>query len=231
MLSFWLLCLLLWYVPPLPLLLFDPSSPYSWTWLHSLSTLLAITTYCLSLSWHSDYRLLPRPKQEATCPYVVPERRYLQVQRRSQLESCRRIGHCHSYQSPRFDQCNRQDCRHWKPQVLLYVLCLTPTFYPTSEDLHRLGAEADNIDKASWLTSFFICAAVYLALSKISPPTSTFVDRTVESLDDELHSGDHHDHGIQDGHELAAWEKKKSTSNDSASDDKVAPYHGGAPGL
>ena len=95
----------------------------------------------------------------------------------------------------------------------------------------RGGIKADSTDKASWLTSFFICAAVYLALSKISPPTSTFVDRTVESLDDELHSGDHHDHGIQDGHELAAWEKKKSTSNDSASDDKVAPYNGGAPGL
>jgi len=89
--------------------------------------------------------------------------------------------------------------------------------------------EANNPDKASWLTSFFICAAVYLALSKISPPTSTFVDRTVESLDDELHSADQHD--IQDGHELAAWEKKKSTSNDSASEEKVAPYNGGAPGL
>ena len=109
--------------------------------------------------------------------------------------------------------------------------CLTPTFYPSIEDLFRRCTEikANNTDKASWLTSFFICAAVYLALSKISPPTSTFVDRTVESLDDELHSGDQHD--IQDGHELAAWEKKKSTSNDSASDDKVAPYNGGAPGL
>jgi hypothetical protein len=48
-------------------------------------------------------------------------------------------------------------------------------------------------------------------------------------LDDELHSGDHQDGDIQDGHELAAWEKKKSTDSDS--DEKVAPYNGGAPGL
>jgi len=46
-------------------------------------------------------------------------------------------------------------------------------------------------------------------------------------LDDELHSGDQHDG--QDGHELAAWDKKKSS--DSESDEKVAPYNGGAPGL
>jgi hypothetical protein len=109
---------------------------------------------------------------------------------------------------------------------------LHPFLYHPSRDgsiITRLETKANNTDKASWLTSFFICAAVYLALSKISPPTSTFVDRTVGSLDDELHSGDHGDHDIQDGHELAAWEKKKST--DSASDEKVAPYNGGAPGL
>jgi NCS1 family nucleobase:cation symporter-1 len=73
------------------------------------------------------------------------------------------------------------------------------------------------------LTSFFICAAVYLALSKLFPPTSTFVDRTVESLDDELHSSEH------EHHELPGWEKKRSS--DSESDEKVAPYNGGAPGL
>ena len=102
-------------------------------------------------------------------------------------------------------------------------------YHPSSHGsiITRLETKANNTDKASWLTSFVICSAVYLALSKISPPTSTFVDRTVESLDDELHSGDQHDG--QDGHELAAWDKKKSS--DSESDEKVAPYHGGAPGL
>lgn len=41
------------------------------------------------------------------------------------------------------------------------------------------------LDRASWLTSFFMAATVYLTLSKIFPPTSTLLDQTVESLDGE----------------------------------------------
>lgn len=39
--------------------------------------------------------------------------------------------------------------------------------------------------RSSWMTSFFISAAVYVALSKIFPPKDTFVPRTVESLDED----------------------------------------------
>jgi hypothetical protein len=76
---------------------------------------------------------------------------------------------------------------------------------------------ADPPDKASWLTSFFITAIVYFTLSKISPPTSTFVDRTVESLDEELTSHDQ-------GHELNAWdrhERARSSGSDAESDEKI----------
>jgi NCS1 family nucleobase:cation symporter-1 len=59
-------------------------------------------------------------------------------------------------------------------------------------------------DKASWLTSTFISAGVYFVLSKISPPTSTYVDHTVESLDEEAH-----DMALNaDAH---GWEKEKSS--------------------
>ncbi|AAW46841.1 allantoin permease, putative [Cryptococcus deneoformans JEC21] len=40
--------------------------------------------------------------------------------------------------------------------------------------------------KASWLTSFFIATGVYLILSSIFPPTSTFVEATVESMDEDI---------------------------------------------
>jgi NCS1 family nucleobase:cation symporter-1 len=39
--------------------------------------------------------------------------------------------------------------------------------------------------RSSWMTSFFISAAVYVVLSKIFPPKDTFVPRTVESLDED----------------------------------------------
>lgn len=45
--------------------------------------------------------------------------------------------------------------------------------------------EYANFYRASWLTSFFISAIVYYVLTRIFPPTSTFVDHTVESLDEE----------------------------------------------
>lgn len=44
----------------------------------------------------------------------------------------------------------------------------------------------DYADKASWLTSFFIATGVYLILSSIFPPTSTFVEATVESMDEDI---------------------------------------------
>ncbi len=47
------------------------------------------------------------------------------------------------------------------------------------------------IDRASWLTSFFISATVYYTLSKLFPPTSTYVDYTVESIDEHLSETDH----------------------------------------
>lgn len=68
------------------------------------------------------------------------------------------------------------------------------------------------LDRASWLTSFFICASIYLILSKISPPHSTFVDRTVESLDDEAPHGDVH-----------GWEKNGHNRSDSDSEKIVSP--------
>ncbi|CAD6587251.1 MAG: hypothetical protein TREMPRED_004705 [Tremellales sp. Tagirdzhanova-0007] len=40
--------------------------------------------------------------------------------------------------------------------------------------------------KASWLTSFFIAGTIYVFLSFAAPPTSTFVDKTIESLDLDL---------------------------------------------
>jgi hypothetical protein len=55
-----------------------------------------------------DHRLLPHPKEAATRPHALPERGYLQVQRRSQLASRRLAPNCHSYQSPRSRQCHRQ---------------------------------------------------------------------------------------------------------------------------
>lgn len=39
--------------------------------------------------------------------------------------------------------------------------------------------------KASWLTSFFIAGTLYTTLSLIFPPTDTFVDTFVESLDED----------------------------------------------
>ncbi|ORY28013.1 putative allantoin permease [Naematelia encephala] len=39
--------------------------------------------------------------------------------------------------------------------------------------------------RASWLTSFFISATIYFILSKISPPESTFVTHTINTLDED----------------------------------------------
>nr|ODN85411.1 allantoin permease [Cryptococcus depauperatus CBS 7841] len=39
--------------------------------------------------------------------------------------------------------------------------------------------------KGSWLTSYFMASAIYLILSTIWPPTSTLVETTVESMDEE----------------------------------------------
>lgn len=47
------------------------------------------------------------------------------------------------------------------------------------------------IDKASWLTSFFISFGLYILFSKVFPPTATLVDKTIESLDDEEGLNDH----------------------------------------
>ncbi|KAL7420893.1 hypothetical protein Q5752_004847 [Cryptotrichosporon argae] len=47
--------------------------------------------------------------------------------------------------------------------------------------------------KGSWFTSFFIAAGVYLALSTAFPPTSTLVDHTVESMDDDGGAYETHD--------------------------------------
>lgn len=74
----------------------------------------------------------------------------------------------------------------------------------------RAGADAfSRIDRASWFTSFFIAGGIYLILSKISPPHSTFVDKTVESLDDEL-PAENDPHG---------WAKQRHSDTDS--DEKV----------
>lgn len=68
-------------------------------------------------------------------------------------------------------------------------------------------------DRASWLTSFFITATIYLILSKISPPYSTLVDTTVESLDDELPAQ-------SDPH---GWEKNGHNRSDSDSEKIASP--------
>ncbi|OCF35947.1 allantoin permease [Kwoniella heveanensis BCC8398] len=52
--------------------------------------------------------------------------------------------------------------------------------------------------KASWLTATFIGGGIYVALSLIFPPTSTLVDETVESMDE--------DYALSDSQN---WEKEK----------------------
>ncbi|TYJ56555.1 hypothetical protein B9479_002802 [Cryptococcus floricola] len=54
--------------------------------------------------------------------------------------------------------------------------------------------------KGSWFTSFFIAGSIYLILSLISPPTSTLVDSTVESLDEEVN-------------DMHGWEKEQDLSD------------------
>lgn len=58
--------------------------------------------------------------------------------------------------------------------------------------------------KASWFTSFFISAAIYIILCLISPPNSTFVDKTVESLDDE-----HAFNDLASPDANSGWDKEK----------------------
>ncbi len=62
-------------------------------------------------------------------------------------------------------------------------------------------------DKASWLTSFFIAGGLYTLFCSISPPDSTFVDKTVESLDDEM---PFNEMAVRDP---AGWEKEKGLSS------------------
>ncbi|WVQ77140.1 hypothetical protein IAR50_006823 [Cryptococcus sp. DSM 104548] len=54
--------------------------------------------------------------------------------------------------------------------------------------------------KGSWFTSFFVAAAIYSIISFISPPTSTLVDSTVESLDEEIS-------------DMNGWEKDQELSD------------------
>jgi hypothetical protein len=70
------------------------------------------------------------------------------------------------------------------------------------------------IDKASWLTSFFIAGAVYYILSKIFPPNSTFVGKTVESLDEDTEDYQGHSNGLTGGTgDILGWEKEKVGSS------------------
>lgn len=76
--------------------------------------------------------------------------------------------------------------------------------------------------KASWLTSFFISMFIYYVLCKISPPSSTFVDHTVESLDEEAQ-----DISVEKDNEAAAgdphgWEQEKQRS-ESGSPTRTTP--------
>jgi hypothetical protein len=48
-------------------------------------------------------------------------------------------------------------------------------------------------DKFSWLSSFFLSAIIYIGLSKIFPPVDTFVDHTIDTLDDPVYSTDAHE--------------------------------------
>lgn len=57
---------------------------------------------------------------------------------------------------------------------------LTPPFRSTLL-LTRFSLQSD---RASWLTSFFISAFLYVVLSKIFPPSDSLVDKTIESIDD-----------------------------------------------
>lgn len=62
--------------------------------------------------------------------------------------------------------------------------------------------------RASWLTSFFISFGLYVLISKVFPPTSTLVDKTVESLDEDAGYP-----GIMPGESDAVpkgWEKEMS---------------------
>lgn len=50
---------------------------------------------------------------------------------------------------------------------------------------------------------------IYYTLSKVFPPTSTLVDRTVESLDDHQHQQDHE----LSYNDLQAWEKRDGSED------------------
>lgn len=76
---------------------------------------------------------------------------------------------------------------------------------------HCTIAKSRNADKASWLTSFFIAAGVYFMLASLFPATNTYVDTTVESLDEGYAFNTV---GMESG--VARWErvKEKASSSD-----------------
>lgn len=75
---------------------------------------------------------------------------------------------------------------NWRAVVTLLVV--VPINLPGLINAINKQVDIGNLSyfyKASWLTSFFIAGGVYYTLMKLFSPTYTFVDRTIENLDEE----------------------------------------------